>query len=98
MLLIRKPARSCWMKARRQPGCGHGNLPLRPFRGYPIGLRYAGIVLKYVLHTKGTAVGCACGDGVIDWEAVVAVLKPLKLVIDNYPDGQVEMICPSPIL
>jgi len=25
----------------------------------------------------GTAVGCACGDGVIDWEAVVAVLKPL---------------------
>ncbi|MGL4941949.1 MAG: sugar phosphate isomerase/epimerase family protein [Thermoguttaceae bacterium] len=25
----------------------------------------------------GTAVGCACGDGVIDWEAVVAILKPL---------------------
>jgi sugar phosphate isomerase/epimerase len=25
----------------------------------------------------GTAVGCACGDGVIDWEAVVAILKPI---------------------
>ncbi|MDR1960217.1 MAG: sugar phosphate isomerase/epimerase [Planctomycetaceae bacterium] len=25
----------------------------------------------------GTAVGCACGDGVIDWEAVAAILKPL---------------------
>ncbi len=25
----------------------------------------------------GTAVGCACGDGVIDWAAVVAVLRPL---------------------
>lgn len=26
----------------------------------------------------GTAVGCACGDGVIDWEAVVAILRPLE--------------------
>lgn len=25
----------------------------------------------------GTAVGCACGDGVIDWEAVAAILRPL---------------------
>ena len=25
----------------------------------------------------GTAVGCACGDGVIDWEKVAAILKPL---------------------
>ena len=25
----------------------------------------------------GTAVGCACGDGVIDWEEVVAILRPL---------------------
>ncbi len=25
----------------------------------------------------GTAVGCACGDGVIDWEKVVAILSPL---------------------
>ncbi len=25
----------------------------------------------------GTAVGCACGDGVIDWEAVIALLRPL---------------------
>jgi len=25
----------------------------------------------------GTPVGCACGDGVIDWEAVVAILRPL---------------------
>lgn len=25
----------------------------------------------------GTAVGCACGDGVIDWEAVMAILRPL---------------------
>jgi len=25
----------------------------------------------------GTAVGCACGDGVIDWAEVVALLKPL---------------------
>jgi len=25
----------------------------------------------------GTPVGCACGDGVIDWQRVVAILKPL---------------------
>lgn len=25
----------------------------------------------------GTAVGCACGDGVIDWEEVVSILRPL---------------------
>lgn len=25
----------------------------------------------------GTAVGCACGDGVIDWEEVAAILRPL---------------------
>jgi len=25
----------------------------------------------------GTPVGCACGDGVIDWEGVVALLRPL---------------------
>jgi len=25
----------------------------------------------------GTAVGCACGDGVIDWQAVVAILKTI---------------------
>ena len=25
----------------------------------------------------GTAVGCACGDGVIDWEAIMTILKPL---------------------
>lgn len=25
----------------------------------------------------GTAVGCACGDGVIDWEAIMNILKPL---------------------
>ena len=25
----------------------------------------------------GTAVGCACGDGVIDWEAVAAILKSI---------------------
>ena len=25
----------------------------------------------------GTAVGCACGDGVIDWKAVMQILKPL---------------------
>lgn len=25
----------------------------------------------------GTAVGCACGDGVIDWQEVVAILRPL---------------------
>ena len=23
----------------------------------------------------GTAVGCACGDGVVDWERVVAILR-----------------------
>ena len=23
----------------------------------------------------GTAVGCACGDGVVDWEKIVAILK-----------------------
>jgi len=26
----------------------------------------------------GTPVGCACGDGVIDWERVVRILKPLR--------------------
>lgn len=26
-------------------------------------------------HVTGTPVGCACGDGVIDWEAVVAICK-----------------------
>ena len=26
----------------------------------------------------GTAVGCACGDGVIDWAEVVALLRPLQ--------------------
>ncbi len=25
----------------------------------------------------GTAVGCACGDGVIDWEKIVAIIRPL---------------------
>ena len=25
----------------------------------------------------GTAVGCACGDGVIDWEAVIAILRKI---------------------
>ena len=25
----------------------------------------------------GTAVGCACGDGVIDWEAVIAILRTI---------------------
>jgi sugar phosphate isomerase/epimerase len=25
----------------------------------------------------GTAVGCACGDGVIDWEAVMAILRTI---------------------
>ena len=25
----------------------------------------------------GTAVGCACGDGVIDWEAIMTILRPL---------------------
>jgi len=25
----------------------------------------------------GTPVGCACGDGVIDWQRVIAILKPL---------------------
>jgi len=28
-------------------------------------------------RVMGTAVGCACGDGVIDWEAVVAVLQTI---------------------
>ena len=23
----------------------------------------------------GTAVGCACGDGVVDWEKIVAILR-----------------------
>ena len=25
----------------------------------------------------GTAVGCACGDGVVDWEKIVAILKSI---------------------
>lgn len=25
----------------------------------------------------GTAVGCACGDGVVDWEKIVAIIRPL---------------------
>jgi sugar phosphate isomerase/epimerase len=25
----------------------------------------------------GTPVGCACGDGVVDWERVLAILRPL---------------------
>ncbi|MDO4627683.1 MAG: sugar phosphate isomerase/epimerase [Planctomycetia bacterium] len=25
----------------------------------------------------GTAVGCACGDGVVDWEKIIAILRPL---------------------
>jgi sugar phosphate isomerase/epimerase len=25
----------------------------------------------------GTAVGCACGDGVIDWAAVMAILRKI---------------------
>lgn len=28
-------------------------------------------------HVTGTPVGCACGDGVIDWKRVIDVLKPL---------------------
>jgi len=26
---------------------------------------------------SGTPVGCACGDGVIDWERIISILKPL---------------------
>ena len=25
----------------------------------------------------GTPVGCACGDGVVDWERVIALIKPV---------------------
>jgi sugar phosphate isomerase/epimerase len=28
-------------------------------------------------HVTGTPVGCACGEGVIDWERVIAVLRPV---------------------
>ena len=28
-------------------------------------------------HVTGTPVGCACGDGVIDWKRVIDILKPL---------------------
>ena len=28
-------------------------------------------------HVTGTPVGCACGDGVIDWGRIVEILKPL---------------------
>jgi sugar phosphate isomerase/epimerase len=26
----------------------------------------------------GTPVGCACGDGVVDWERVIEILDPLE--------------------
>jgi len=27
-------------------------------------------------HVTGTAVGCACGEGVVDWQRVIDILKP----------------------
>ena len=38
----------------------------------------------------GTAVGCACGDGVIDWAKIVAILREA-----NY-DGVLSVECGTP--
>jgi sugar phosphate isomerase/epimerase len=39
----------------------------------------------------GTPVGCACGDGVIDWSKVVGILK------DGRYDGVLSVECGTPL-
>ncbi|MGQ9589114.1 MAG: sugar phosphate isomerase/epimerase family protein [Planctomycetota bacterium] len=44
----------------------------------------------------GTPVGCACGDGVIDWERVVRILKPLPQdLVLSVECGEIEQAARS---